>query len=480
MPNLLSRGLFNLFFGGRRAPLASLPGPTPGLLGNLGDFLGTQPWVVCARYAREYGPVTVAWLGPSPALILNDADVIHEVMETRRLEFEKGNIGEQIRHSATDDTPFIALQGDDWARKRAMDPLAQPWTPAWRAAQVEPMRRALLESVEALFAHPSVDLTPTLRKMTFDAFCVATVGEKLPASYYDDFMLLAAGADARIQAKLPLRFVSAPKGFEAAKERFYGVFARKIHEARQARSSTAVDLMSWTLREMPRLDDQVHAHLLGGFFFGGVFSSSTTLVGAFHQLNKYPATLERLALESDALARGPLSLSRLVDEAPWGEAVAYEALRILPAVRVFMRRSPLQPSRLAGVTLPPGTTLMVSNQHLHRDPSHWASPETFDPERWLNGGAARDPLGSGHFFPFGRGPRACVAGDFAMVYLRTALATLSARARILVDSTEPFEEGFFFGVVRPQGVTGKITPRERSTLHPSPLEAPLPPAVESA
>ncbi|WP_141588653.1 cytochrome P450 [Myxococcus sp. AB056] len=478
MPNLLSRGLFSLFFGGRRKPLASLPGPPPGILGNIGDFLGAQPWDVCARYARTYGPVAVTWLGPSPALVLNDPTLIHEVLETRRLEFEKGNIGDQIRHSVTDDTPFIAQQGEDWARKHAMDPLAQPWTPAWQAAQVEPLRAAILESVEALLQQPSIDLTPTLRQLTFDAFCVATVGEKLPTSVYDDFMLLAAAADARIQAKLPLKFVSPPKGFADAKERFYGLFLEKVRAARKDPAPHRVDLMSWTLREMPQLDDVVHANLLGGFFFGGVFSSSTTLVGAFHQLNKYPATEERLALESAALAQGPLTLERLKD-APWGEAVAYEALRILPAVRIFLRRTPPTPTRLAEVTLPPGTTLMISNQHLHRDPSHWTDPETFAPERWLDGGAARNPHGSGHFFPFGRGPRACVAGDFALVYLRTALATVSARARIHVDSTEPFEEGFFFGVVRPQGVTGKLVPRQGQTLHP-PTGAPPPPAVESA
>ncbi|AGC43894.1 cytochrome P450 family protein [Myxococcus stipitatus DSM 14675] len=478
MPNLLSRGLFNLFFGSRRKPLASLPGPPPGILGNLGDFLGAPPWDVCAHYARTHGPVAVAWLGPSPALVLNDPAVIHEVMETRRLEFEKGNIGTQIRHSVTDDTPFIADQGADWARKHAMDPLAQPWTPAWQAAQVEPMRAALEESVEALLREPSLDLALALRKLTFDVFCVATVGEKLPTSVYDDFILLAAAADARIQAKLPLRFVSPPKGFAAAKERFYGLFADKIRAARQAPSAHRVDLMSWTLREMPDFDDRVHAHLLGGFFFGGVFSSSTTLTGAVHQLQKYPAVEERLAKESAALMRVPLDFERLKGGS-WGEAVAFEALRILPAVRVFLRRSPLAPTQLVGVTLPPGMTLMISNQHLHRDPSHWVQPEVFDPERWLNGGAARNPLGSGHFFPFGRGPRACVAGDFAMVYLRTALATLFARVRIQVDSTEPFEEGFFFGVVLPKGVTGKFVARQRAT-DSTPMGAPPSSAVESA
>ncbi|MCY1022848.1 cytochrome P450 [Pyxidicoccus sp. MSG2] len=458
MPNLLSRGLFNLFFGARRKAYASLPGPPPGLLGNIGDFLGAPPWDVCARYGRTYGGRTLIWMGPGPALVLNDPALIEEVLETRRLEFEKGNIGEQIRHSTTDDTPFIAKQGEDWSRKHGMDPLAQPWTHAWRAAQVEPLRAAVAESVEALLSEPSIDLTPALRRLTFDAFCVATVGEKIPTPVYDDFMLLAAAADARIQAKLPLKFISPPKGFAAARERFYGLFAEKIRAARAAPAPHRVDLMSWTLREMPELDDTVHAHLLGGFFFGGVFSSSTTLVGAFHQLQKYPEAEARLAAEATSLADAPLSVERLRG-APWSEAVAYEALRILPAVRIFLR-TPSAETQLAGVTWPAGTTLMISNQHLHRDPSHWANPEVFEPARWLDGGAARDPLGSGHFFPFGRGPRACVAGDFAMLYLQTALTTIASRVQVQVDSTEPFEEGFFFGVVLPKGVTGRLRSRQ--------------------
>lgn len=474
MPNLLSRGLFNLFFGARRKAYASLPGPAPGLLGNLGDFLGGTPWDVCARYGRTYGGVTLIWMGPSPGLVLNDPALIEEVLETRRLEFEKGNIGEQIRHSTTDDTPFIAKQAEDWSRKHAMDPLAQPWTADWQAAQVGPLQAAVAGSVEALLREPSIDLAPALRRLTFDAFCVATVGEKLPTSVYDDFMLLASAADARIQAKLPLKFVSPPKGFAEAKARFYGLFAGKIRAARSAPDPRRVDLMSWTLREMPQLDDTVHAHLLGGFFFGGVFSSSTTLVGAFHQLQKFPGAEARLASEAASLADAPLTYERLRGAA-WSEAVAYESMRILPAVRIFMR-TPSSETQLAGVTWPAGTTLMISNQHLHRDPSHWANPEVFAPERWLDGGAARDPLGSGYFFPFGRGPRACVAGAFAMVYLQAALTTIASRVRVHVDSTEPFEEGFFFGVVLPKGVTAKLVSRQQQ---PSRSARPSP-AVETA
>lgn len=466
MPNPLSRGLFNLLFGARRKAFEKLPGPQPGVLGTIGDFRGPPPWEVCARYGREYGGVTLIWMGGSPALVLNDPALIEEVLCTRRLEFEKGGIGEQIRNSVTDDTAFIARQGAEWDARHKIDPFAQPWTPEWTAAQVGPMQAAIAESVDELCGQASVDLTPTLRRLTFDTFTVALAGEKVAPSMLEDFLLLAKAADARLQAKLPLRFVPVPKGFEAAKARFYGYFAERVRAARRTPNPNAADLLSRIVRELPGIDDQVVAHQIGSSFFGGVFSSSTTLVGAFHQLQKHADAEARLAAEAAGLADGELTLERLRG-ARWIEAVTFESLRILPAVRIFIR-TPAADTQLAGVTLPAGTTIMVSNQHLHRDPSHWAQPDTFDPSRWLNGGAARDPLGSGHFFPFGRGPRACVAGDFAMVFLQTALATITARARVHVDSTAPFEEGFFFGVVLPKGVTGKFVARQASS-HPTSL-----------
>lgn len=458
MPNLLSRSVFNLFYGARRKALGNLPGPQPGILGTAGDFLtDTPPWQVCARYGREYGGVTLIWLLGKPGLVLNDPALIEQVLDSRRTEFEKGSLREELTPTTTEHSLFIARQSEDWGAKRKADPFEQPWTEDWLDAQVGPMQAVITESVKAYAAQGTIDLTPALRRLTFDAFAVAAVGEKLPDTMYEDFLLLAKNADARIKAKLPLRFVSPPEGFEAAKARYYQHFFDRVSAARKAANPNAVDLISRMVREMPETPDQVlglHAALM---FYGGVFSSSTTLVGAFHQLQKYPAAEQRLAAEAAALGGGTWTREQL-NSAAWVEAVAYESLRILPAVRLFTRL-PVQDTDFAGVRLPAGSTVMISNQHLHHDPAHWKDPDTFEPARWLNGGIAKDPLGSGHFFPFGRGPRACVAGNFAMVFLRTAIATLAARAKVQVDSTEPFEEGFFFGVVLPTGVTGKFVLR---------------------
>jgi len=457
--NPVSRGVFNLLFGSRRKALGNaLPGPEPGLLGNAGDFMSAPPWEVCARYGREYGGVTLVWLVGSPGLVLNDPELIEQVLVSRWTEFEKGSLVEALKPVVTTSI-FITRRADGWAEKRRADPFDQPWTEGWLAAQVAPMRAAIAAVIDPLIGGPAVDLVPVLRRLTFDAFAVAMVGETLPQQVFDDFILLATAADARVKAVRPLGLVGKPRGFQAARDRFYACFVDRVAAARRAPNPAGVDLMSRTLRELPGIGDRELADVLALSFYGGLFSSSTTLAGAFHQLHEYPAAEERLATEAAALAEAPgrLTLAALRG-ARWIGAVTYEALRILPAVRVFTRNT-LAETQLAGVTLPAGATILISNQHLHRDPAHWRDPDVFDPARWLDGGIARDPLGSGHFFPFGRGPRACVAASFAMVFMETALATIAARVKVVLDSAEPFGEGMFFGVVLPEGLTGRLTAR---------------------
>ncbi|WP_043396194.1 cytochrome P450 [Archangium violaceum] len=459
MPNLLSRRAFDLFLGARRKPLESLPGPRPGIFGSVGDFLGgTPPWHVCARYGREYGGVTLIWLPGGPALVLNDPGLIEQVLGSRRYEFEKGSLAEQqFTPAITTHSLVVARLNGNWGALRRADPLEQPWSADWVAAQVEPMRAVTSDMLDAYVGKGTTDLTPVLRRLTFDASSVAVVGQKVPDAVFDDFMLLSETTQERLDTNLPLALVSLSRDFEAARERFYRHFIDRVRAARQRPEPNGVDLLSRTLREMPAIDDERLAYNLALFLFGGTFSASTALVGAFHQLQKYPEAERRLAAEAASLGSGRWTRERL-DGAHWVEAVILESLRILPPVRILIR-TPVADVQFAGVTLPRGTKIIISNQYLHHDPEHWTHPDTFEPARWLDGGKERDPLHSGHFFPFGRGPRACVAAPFAMMFMRTALAAIAARAKVHVDSTEPFGEELLFGVIRPKGVTGRFVRR---------------------
>jgi cytochrome P450 len=403
-------------------------------------------------------------LGPKPGLVLNDAALIDEVLNTRRSEFERVRARQVLSPLRTEHSLLTALQSQNWSALRQRDPMSQRWSADWCAKQVAPLTRTVTDLVHSMAGKPSVDLTAELRRLTFDAFVVSLVGESPPDSLYERFMWLSGVGNSRFKARVPLRFVSLPKGFEAARDSFFKYFSDRVEAARRKPNPTGMDLLSRTLSESPDFPDEALAHTLALCLPSGVFSSSSGLIAALHFLHRHPAAEGRTVAAAADFAGGPPTLARM-NALPWIEAVILESMRLLPPVPLFTRAA-VRDVQLAGVTLPSGATIMISNLYLHRDPEYWPDPDRFEPARWLDGGTARDPIGSGHYFPFGRGPRYCVGSEFAMVFMRTALAVIFANVKVLVQSPDPLEVSFFHGTTAPDGITATFVESPTCGLSP--------------
>ncbi len=76
-----------------------------------------------------------------------------------------------------------------------------------------------------------------------------------------------------------------------------------------------------------------------------------------------------------------------------------------------------------GFVTEPGSTFLVSQYVVHRDPRYFERPEVFDPARWTPGFRAQLPRFA--YFPFGGGPRVCIGEPFAWTEGTLALATLA-------------------------------------------------------
>src|SRR5437899_2304 len=112
---------------------------------------------------------------------------------------------------------------------------------------------------------------------------------------------------------------------------------------------------------------------------------------------------------------------------------------------------------LGGFPVPKGTTLMLPQWVLHRDPRFWDEPEVFRPERWAEPRIKELP----HFayFPFGGGPRQCIGNNFALLEVVLVLATLTQRYRFTLapgHAVEPFPT---FTLRPKDGLPALITPR---------------------
>ncbi|KAF2896973.1 hypothetical protein ILUMI_09202 [Ignelater luminosus] len=108
------------------------------------------------------------------------------------------------------------------------------------------------------------------------------------------------------------------------------------------------------------------------------------------------------------------------------ERVIKETLRVLPT-NTLMARAVTKDIKLDNCTLPAGSSVIIATIVLHRDAEVWPDPLRFDPDRFLPEEIIkRHPYS---WLPFSGGPRYCVGTKYAMMSMKTLLATVVRKCR---------------------------------------------------
>ena len=103
------------------------------------------------------------------------------------------------------------------------------------------------------------------------------------------------------------------------------------------------------------------------------------------------------------------------------DAFCQEVLRICPVVPI-VARVVMQPLRIQGVHLEPGTIISSAIYLTHRREDLYDRPKTFDPGRFL-----RRRYAPHEFLPFGGGGRRCIGMHLALGQMKVMLVTLLSK-----------------------------------------------------
>ncbi|KAK4862890.1 hypothetical protein LT330_003023 [Penicillium expansum] len=102
---------------------------------------------------------------------------------------------------------------------------------------------------------------------------------------------------------------------------------------------------------------------------------------------------------------------------PYLNMVITETLRLYTAVPFGLPRAvPSEGANFNGYFLPSGATVSTQSYSLHRDPTIFPDPYTFNPERWENPTKEMKDIS----IPFGGGSRICIGLHLARIELRLA------------------------------------------------------------
>jgi len=167
------------------------------------------------------------------------------------------------------------------------------------------------------------------------------------------------------------------------------------------------------------LEDAYLRDTIVNFMIAGRDTTSCTLTNMCRLLSENPATVARLRSEvftavsaNDHISWDAANQLHLV------HAVFNETIRLFPPVGDDFRIAVTDDLLPSGINVVAGTRMFISNVSVGRDPSLWAQPNAFVPERWMSYDDNAQPLKvrrpDEYVFPvFWSGPRLCLGKDMA-------------------------------------------------------------------
>lgn len=153
-------------------------------------------------------------------------------------------------------------------------------------------------------------------------------------------------------------------------------------------------------------------------------TTATALAWALYWLHREPTIRQKLLAELQKAGLEPgfdpsQTDFMAVTKLPYLSAVCSEVLRIYPVALFTFARVTQEPVTLAGQTFPADTMLMPCIYLLHHREDLYPTPDTFNPDRFL-----QRQYATHEFLSFGGSNRRCVGMAFAMYEMKLVLASI--------------------------------------------------------
>ena len=408
------------------------------LVGSLPDF-GRDPLGFLENCARNYGDFVTLRFFNRTVLLINDPRAIEQVLATQHRNFQK-TLGYR--------TPFmrrlfgqglLVSEGPLWTRQRR---LAQPAFHRERiagyASTIVTFTDRLAERWESgevrdIHAEMLRLTTQVVTKTLFNAAVPPEI-EKLGSA---SEAVMAHFTNQWSIWRMLLSLLPSPgkRRFDQVMERLDDYIFNVIRERRA--SGDTGDLLSMLLIARDEngnaMSDQQLRDELTTLMVAGLDTTALALSWGFYLLARHPAVATELADEiAEVLGeRAPAfeDLPRL----KFTECVMKETMRLYPPAWIVGREA-IADCEVEGRAVKKGTSVIMSQWLMHRDPRHFTNVDQFEPARW---GVEENKLPKFAYFPFGGGPRVCIGNSFAMMEAMLVTARLMQRFRFSPQSTMP-------------------------------------------
>jgi len=384
----------------------------------------------------EHGRVASYQVFGTDACMVAHPDAIKQVLIDEHEAFEKGEVLTRNLADAMGEGLFVT-DGDQWQNQRTQ---VQPVFYRNRLNTYVPEMRATAdEMVDEWREGTVVDVNDRMTETTMDV-----LGQTLFGVDVTRHPVVSEASDAILTRFDTSRFWSfLPDSLPTPTNRryrrkldelqtFVDTLARKRREQRpENRGDDLLSLLVGFVETNDLTQEELRDNMVT-FLFAGHETTALGLTYTLLCLAQHPDEQADLQEEVDDICDGAVTAEDLSALEQTGRVID-EAMRLYPPVYMFFREATRE-VELTGYEIPAGTTLVLPQWAVHRDPTWWNDPESFRPDRFA-GDADRPEYA---YFPFGGGPRHCIGMRFARMEMKTVLATiLSEYSFELVSDPNP-------------------------------------------
>jgi cytochrome P450 len=402
------------------------PGPKPRfLIGNM-PLASPDPLPIFSAWAAEFGDIfyyRAAWLH---VYFLNHPDLIEEVLVRNYKNFLKDRVIRNSRWFFGEG--LLTNEGDSWLRQRRLS------QPAFHRERVSSYATIMTSYTQQMLAHwqdgETLDIHREMMRLTLQIVVRALFNvEAEETAEISSALNLIMSNTTGIRILFPpiARYLPTPRmiSFRRAVARMDHTVYSIIAQHRDNKIDSG-DLLSMLIsardEDGSRMSDRQLRDEVLTFLIAGHETTALTLTWTWHLLAQHPAVERKLHQELDSLLGGRVPEFSDLPALTYTERVIRESMRLYPPAW-SLARTVISDFELRGYRIPAGANVVMSQWIMHRNPTYFADPQTFDPDRWSPEKAQKLPRFA--YFPFGGGPRQCIGSSFAMMEATLLLATIA-------------------------------------------------------
>jgi cytochrome P450 len=421
-----------------------------------------NPLELYLRLVRDYGDLVYFKIGSIGYALVNDPGAIRWVMQENQDNFPKGPGYDRLR--TVIGNGLVTSKGEFWRRQRKLSAPAfhQQKIIAACSEVVRLTRKMFAEWEDKLTSSMHLDLAVEMNRVALN-IAGRTLLDSDPSSRSEEVRvalqdalkfldgrgmvwlrlidILWPGRDRNlafaIEKRLPTR---ANRRFQKSLETLNSVVLQII-EGRRKTGQYGTDLLgSFMLShdddDGARMTDMQLRDEVTTMLIVGHETTATAMTWAWLLLGRNPGVAEQVCEEVDRVLGDRAPTFEDLAELTYTHHVFEEVIRYYPPFWRFTRQARAD-SKIMGYDIPGGTVMIISPYLVHRNTRFWNDPDTFEPARFASVAAQERPKFS--YIPFGAGPRACIAANFAFMEALTIIAMTARRYRFRLLDAKPLE-----------------------------------------